>query len=431
MTRTTAVAMGRIARLSNTVDSREPLATSGRVGDPSCVADGRLPGVWRLILIAICTLILCSCRGPASPHSSGMSGQGSPALPQQASTGAVTPAGYNQDQGPLGPPGWEMGIPLPYTPAGPWSPPGIAGPWPPDEYLADGGDHGVQVAVGAKGQIRGLEMEDTVAQFDTLDGRTIVEPSNEVELYSPRFRSVRQVVGVNESEQMIASSGVVQPERLVSTGDVGTPGSTKQNLHTVRQVGRKSITIARTRQGDGAISTAIGPAGFDNGFKPYENISVIRTGKFEAADRAWLARGTTAAITWVNNQAVQIMLDHKAASALVRDEKTDTLYSVDEPPAHPKLRIIKVASTPFAEVGDTVDFTLRFDNVGNQVIGNVVVMDSLTTRLEFVPGSAQSSLKAAFSTQPNEGGSAVLRWELAEPLPAGKGGVLRFTSRVR
>ena len=431
MTRTTAVATERISLPSYPTDVRRSAATSVSGESPSHADSVRLPGVWRLILIALCTLILCSCRGPASTPSAAVPGQGSPALPQQASTGSVSPASYNQDQGPAGPAGWERGVPLPYTPAAAWSPPGIAGPWPADEYLADGGDHGVQVAVGANRQVRGLEMEDTVAQYDTLDGRTVVEPSNEVELYSPRFRSVRQVVGVNESDQMVASTGVHQPERLVSTGDVGMPGSTKQNLQTNRQVGRKSITIARTRQGDGALSTAIGPAGFDNGFKPYENIAIIRTGKFEAADRAWLARGTTAAITWVGDQAVQIMLDRRSANALVREEKTETLYSVDEPPARPKLRIIKVASTPFAEVGDTVDFTLRFDNMGNQVIGNVVVMDSLTTRLEFVPGTAQSSLPTTFSTQPNEGGSLVLRWELNQPLPVGKGGVLRFTCRVR
>ncbi len=410
--------------------TRTAVIPVGWAFDPSRASD-RMPRLWRFVLIALCTLILCSCRGPASPPMAGMPGQGYPALPQQAFTGPGGPMYDAQGQAPLGPPGWESGIPLPYTPAGPWAPPGIAGPWPADEYLADGGDHGTQVAVGANRQVRGLEMEDTVAQFDTLDGRTIVEPSNQVELYSPRFRSVRQVVGVNESDQALASSGVHQPVRLVATGDVGVTGSTKQNLQTVRQIGQKSVTIARTRQGDGAISTAVGLAAFSNGFKPYEDLSVIRTGQFQGAERAWLARGTTAAITWSGNQAVQIILDRQAASAVVSDQKTDTLYSVDEPPANPKLRVIKVASTPFAEVGDTVDFTLRFDNVGNQVIGNVVLMDSLTTRLEFVPGSAQSSLPANFSTQPNEGGSLVLRWELKQPLEAGKGGVLRFTCRVR
>ena len=93
--------------------------------------------------------------------------------------------------------------------------------------------------------------------------------------------------------------------------------------------------------------------------------------------------------------------------------------------------MIKVASTPVAEPGDEVSFTIRFDNVGNQPIGSVQIVDSLTTRLEYVPDSAQCSLKARFSTQPNEGESLVVRCVLSEPLPPGKGGVFRFRCIVR
>ena len=179
------------------------------------------------------------------------------------------------------------------------------------------------------------------------------------------------------------------------------------------------------------MSTAIGPRGFQDAFLPYENIAVIRTGKFEEAEMAWLARGAAAAITWSHTQAVQVVLDGKAAMAAVQNEKAEMIFTVEEPPAHPKLRVIKVASTPFAEPGDTVDFTIRFDNVGNQVIGNVTILDNLTTRLEYVAGSAQSSVPASFSTQRNEAESLMLRWEIADPLQPQKGGVLRFQCRVR
>jgi len=393
----------------------------------------RMPRLWRGILVALGTLILCSCRATdRSMTAPGMARQGPPALPQQASTGVST-AGYvvAEEQAPAGPPGWELGVPLPYTPTGPWVPPGIAKPWPQDEYLADGGDGGVKVKVTDNRQMRGLEMEDTVAQYDTPEGRTLVEPSNQVFLYSPRFRAVRQVVGVRQNDQMLASTMVLQPVRLASHGDVAMTGAAKQNVRTVRQIGQKSVTTFRSRQQDGAISTALGLAAFQDGFKPYENLVVIRTGKLEAAEIAWLARGTTAAITWSSDQAVQVILDRQVASAVVSDQKTDVVYSVDKPPARPKLRIIKVASTPFAEVGDTVDFTIRFDNVGNQVIGNVAIVDSLTTRLEYVEDSAQCSLPAAFSTSRNEGDSLVLRCEVSQPLEPGHGGVLRFTCRVR
>ena len=87
----------------------------------------------------------------------------------------------------------DYGIPLPETTITPWSPPGIARPWPHDEYLHDGGDRDIQVTVSDDFQVHGLEMEDTIVHFDTIDGRRLVEPSNRVSIYAPRFGAVRQV----------------------------------------------------------------------------------------------------------------------------------------------------------------------------------------------------------------------------------------------
>ena len=42
--------------------------------------------------------------------------------------------------------------------------------------------------------------------------------------------------------------------------------------------------------------------------------------------------------------------------------------------------------------GEVVEFTHRFDNVGDHEIGNVTIVDNLTTRLEYVPNSATSSV---------------------------------------
>ena len=92
---------------------------------------------------------------------------------------------------------------------------------------------------------------------------------------------------------------------------------------------------------------------------------------------------------------------------------------------------MKLASTEFAAPGETVAFTLRFDNVGDEVIGNVTIIDNLTTRLEDVADSAECSLPAEFSTQPSESGSLVSRWEITNPLQPEELGVIRFRCRVR
>ena len=62
---------------------------------------------------------------------------------------------------------------------------------------------------------------------------------------------------------------------------------------------------------------------------------------------------------------------------------------------------------------------------------DVAVCDSLSPRLEYVPGSAAADRDAVFTVQPNEAGSMILRWEISGRLLPGQGGVVRFKARVR
>jgi uncharacterized repeat protein (TIGR01451 family) len=164
--------------------------------------------------------------------------------------------------------------------------------------------------------------------------------------------------------------------------------------------------------------------------KPHENFAIFRTGVIEAAEKPFLAKAAQAAIVWETKQAVRVILDGKRAQADVLVQAPAVTYRVDEP-GNPKLRLCKTASETSALPGEEIDFTLRFDNVGGQAIGNVTILDNLTTRLEYVPESAKSSVKANFSVQPNEGDSLTLRWEIVEPLEPGDGGLVRFKCRVR
>ncbi|MBI2825703.1 MAG: DUF11 domain-containing protein [Planctomycetia bacterium] len=381
-------------------------------------------GDWPLAALASATLVLCSCRAPIARHGLAPPSAMAEAPCPPADIGAAAVA----DAGPAlmmpAPP------PLPYQVTGTWKPPGIGDPWPEDEYLEDGGDHGVPVAVAPDWRVYGLELEDTIVHADTLDGRTLVEPSNVVELYAPRFGSVRMITRLAANDQAEPVAGFDQPMRVVKHDEVIIPTTSLQNLQPERQGGLKAAGAFQTRQGDGAMSQALVPIAFQDAFLPYENISVIRTGQFVNSEKARLATGVQAAITWTADAAVQVIIDNKAAQAVTGDRRAQATYLVEEP-NNPKLRIIKVASTQTAIPGETVDFTLRFDNMGDVVLGNIVILDSLTTRLEYVPDTAQSSLPAAFSVRPNEGDSLVLRWEIEDPIEPGEGGVLRFRCVVR
>src|SRR3954462_5600998 len=102
------------------------------------------------------------------------------------------------------------------------------------------------------------------------------------------------------------------------------------------------------------------------------------------------------------------------ATAEVRDI-TVCCNEAPIPPDRP-LRLFKWADRQAAQIGDVVTFSLKYSNVGGRPITDVAVSDSLSPRLEYVPGSSQSDRDAVFTIQPNEAGSAVLRWEIGGKL---------------
>jgi uncharacterized repeat protein (TIGR01451 family) len=162
----------------------------------------------------------------------------------------------------------------------------------------------------------------------------------------------------------------------------------------------------------------------------HEDFRVIRWGVHKQAEKPLLAEFTQAAIAWSHDSAVQVLLERQEAIAEVTIQDVETTYQLDQP-GTPRLRVIKTASRGDALPGEIVEFTIRFDSIGHQVIGNVTIMDSLTTRLEYVADSAQCSRPAQFTSEENESGSLILRWELDAPMEPGEGGIIRFRCRVR
>jgi uncharacterized repeat protein (TIGR01451 family) len=115
------------------------------------------------------------------------------------------------------------------------------------------------------------------------------------------------------------------------------------------------------------------------------------------------------------------------------EETRELTFCCNVPAALPDkpLVLIKCADRDCAQPGDVVTFVLRYANHGGRPLTDVAVVDSLSPRLEYVPGSAQSDRDAVFTTQPNEGGSLLLRWEIGGTLLPGQSGVLKFQAKVR
>ncbi|MGA2255345.1 MAG: hypothetical protein ABSG53_11835, partial [Thermoguttaceae bacterium] len=252
------------------------------------ISNGKSTRAWRLAIIVLGALILCSCRGPASHSPSQAAAPGDAAAPDgypvrqtafQSDPSSAAPDGYaalppqaytGMPPGQpclMGPPGMEAGVPLAYTGAGPWIPPGIIPPWPSDEYIHDGGNAGPPIRVGPNGELLGLEMEDTVARYSTLDGRTVVEPSNKVSLYSPRFGAVRQVVDVEVDQQRNRATGVAEPVKPLGPRTSEPVALNTQNLQAVRGIGANPAVQLRSRQSHATLDAELWPKAFDNFYR--------------------------------------------------------------------------------------------------------------------------------------------------------------------
>jgi uncharacterized repeat protein (TIGR01451 family) len=280
--------------------------------------------------------------------------------------------------------------------------------------------------------VQGLHDGDTVVHYDTLDGKTLVEPSNDVCLYAPRFAAVRKVYGIVAHEQHDKVAGVELPVGVEERDDLGQPTTVVQPLQAGRKHSVRGMQSFLEKTRGIGIDNAQRPAMTEEEFLPFEDLAIIRRGFFDNSEKARLSERLLAAATWTHQQGLQVLIDNETAVEATGSSATESVYTYELPPGKSRLRVVKIASKQNAKSGELVEFTLRFDNVGDQPIGNVTVIDRLHDRLEYVADSARCSLKADFSTQEEDDGSPrVLRWEVTDPMKVGEGGLIRFTCRVR
>lgn len=369
-------------------------------------------------MVASATLILCSCR------------QG-----DQLITGArsQSPVGAAASYGPqtLPPAAFSGLMPQPYDPDQPWSPPGIRGPWPADEYIHDGGDRGGDVKVTEDFGIHNLELGGTIAHFDTVDGRRIAQASNKVYIYAPRFAAVRHVRAVQGNRHRLRVADYHKPTKLNVQQEDRLAATAIQRRQTERQIVAIPPVVGESTALVDGVSIVQNATAYQDRIKPSEDFQVFSTVAFEQTQKAVLAKHIDAALTWTANEAVQIILDKKIASEISVGQRAEQTFRVKDITGEPTLRIVKLASVKTARPGEFVDFTIRFENTGNQPIGNVTIVDNLISRLEYVPDSQKCDIGADFLTEQNDGGTLVLRWEITAPLTKGQGGVIQFRCKVR
>jgi uncharacterized repeat protein (TIGR01451 family) len=223
---------------------------------------------------------------------------------------------------------------------------------------------------------------------------------------------------------------VVKPTKVNIHEERRGPRTAHQPEQLIAQVGLDQVQRLRERTQGLLVDQVTKLVLTSDAFLPHEDLRYIKTGLFEAKEESLLAERVAAAETWTIHQAVQIIIDGKPAVEMRGTAKPEVTYTY-ETGGKPCLRLCKIADKSEAKPGEIVTFTLRFDNLGEQKIGNVTIIDNLMSRLEYVAGSAESNLKASFQAQEQPGESVVLRWEIQEPLEVTQGGIIRFKARVR
>ena len=299
------------------------------------------------------------------------------------------------------------------------------------EKLLDGGDRFPKVRVRDDWSVSGLDPEDTIAHYDTLDGRTEVSESNRVAVYAPRFAAVRQIKNVFSSEsslpagrvRMMAALNESESRDFVDT--VKFDDSAVEHIYDLPAQALEDRAPGRTVEQVDIPTRALGHR------PPFVATHIAGTDELFRDRLAFDETYSQELVIDNKIQSVRINLDNTPASIVSETSGANEVFEYELPDGKARVRVLKIASTTAAHAGDTVRFSIRFDNVGDEAVGNVTIMDNLTTRFVYVPDSETCDVGAVFTSEPNNEQSSILRWEITEPLEPGQGGIVRFDCRVR
>jgi uncharacterized repeat protein (TIGR01451 family) len=259
----------------------------------------------------------------------------------------------------------------------------ILGPrGPKEECFLNGGDREDPLGIGSFGRVGGLNPNDVGIEYTIGGRRRVTSSCNVVCICSPRFMIQRVEV---------APVGFVLPFGPAENIALKAPGRFQEQIGMNQFVGRTNPTELETK------------------LKPSAFVGKVGTSFFIGSSRP---------AVFAQVEGVQI------TAAVVEPE---VLTNTSCP-----LTVTKDV-TPGGAVpsGAEVTITIRYKNTGNKPVSDVVVNDSLSGRLEYVPGSQESDRAANFTTAPNDAGSVVVRWEVPGTLLVGQSGTVRFRAKVR
>ncbi len=299
-----------------------------------------------------------------------------------------------------------------------------------DEYICDGGDEGYPVHYHGI-EMQGVETEDTVVEFHDNHGERRVQPSNKICIYAPRFAAVSSATAPIAGTQIAKVAGAHDGQ---SVGGFNA----KMRIDENRRVDQLEALRLRTRasgldheQTDNVFDATQSVAIHAKLINLFEARKFITDGLYVTDEQPIIADGMAAAGVWSRDLYPVISASDITGQQVSTVTKVEAYVGVEDPRGPGQLRVVKLADKSVAEIGDTIEFTIRIDNLGGLELTEVVLVDNLTPRLEYIDGSATNTIDGELLIEDNGEGSQKLTFRLAEPLKGKTGGVLTFQCLVR
>ena len=302
----------------------------------------------------------------------------------------------------------------------------------PSQAVRDGADHAERATPDRHGRFEGVEPGDTVARYRApFERRDRMARSNQVAVDVPRFV---QVTGTVQVQEFACGTGINRSVLAVQ----GQP-----------LAGQTGSVAVRQRRGASQTANELSPALADGRMLPSgatadASVAVNAVDRSTAASTADVfsrrVRGTVISQAVVHealpkhlvHAGYPLAIDEGHSLIEARGLGTPLQLSAGVPPAPRKPRLVLVKSVDRAQAapGDVLTFTVQFHNIGDEALGNVLIVDSLAERLQYIPDSACASRKAKIETRLNALGKAEIYWRIQGTIAPDEFGTVQFKAKV-
>lgn len=300
----------------------------------------------------------------------------------------------------------------------------------PDEYLFDGGDRDYPITRDLD-QFRGLDTEDTIAEWEDETGKARIKKTNRVAIYAPRFGSVVTVNGPNSETLVDKVHGHVASQGGVNLRNRDVTSTQEQKIGTSRMDTRLRATGVGTEISTDSLNRGQGRAVSVAVMNTHEAFRRLNTYQYEDRLSSHLMEGMQFAEIWTRKLNPVIEGHFTSATQSITVQAQADFTGIEDNGKRGELFLRKTADKGVAAIGDIVTFTLHFENRGDRELKKVVLIDNLTPRLEYLADKTSTDLPGRVETEDNGEGSVILRFILDEPLPGRTKGSITFQARVR